>query len=72
MKLRKGIAPDLSNEDYFPSLGSGKRNDEEMIRKGSQFEEIKHGARPQKQGMLSNAPVEIANRFNTLSDGNTS
>lgn len=63
---RKGVAPDLANEDYFPSLGAEKPA--VAVKKGPQFEEIKHGARPQKQTQ-GNAPVSVANRFTSLSDG---
>jgi len=62
-KLRKGVAPDISSQEYFPSLGAEKP-EAKTIKKG--FEEIKHGARPQKQ--VGNAPLSVENRFNTLSD----
>lgn len=63
-RLRKGVAPDLSSQEYFPTLGQDKP-EKTGIKKG--FEEIKHGARPATK-QVGNAPVSVENRFNTLSD----
>jgi len=68
-RLRKGVAPDISNEEYFPSLGADKPAG--PLKKGGAFEEIKHGARPAKQS-AANTPVSVANRFTSLADGTLS
>lgn len=60
----KGIAPDLANEDFFPSLGAEKPL-AGPLKKGGQFEEIKHGARPSKQTQ-GNVPLSINNRYTSL------
>lgn len=67
---RNRVAPDLSNEEYFPSLGATTKA--ELLAKkkiDANFEEVKHGGRLQRATDLpSNAPVTIGNRFNSLAD----
>lgn len=60
---RKGVAPDISNEEYFPTLGANKPD----VKNSKGFESIKHGAKPQKQS-LGSAPLSTENRFTSLSD----
>lgn len=69
VNIKKGHAPDLNNEEYFPTLGAAKA--EELRRKKNEpaFEEVKHGGRLQRSSDLDkNAPVIVGNRYNTLSD----
>lgn len=70
LKARNRTAPDLANEEYFPSLSSATK--QELLAKkkmDATFEEIKHGGRAQRtQDLPSNSPVTVGNRFNSLAD----
>lgn len=70
LKTKNRTAPDLSNEEYFPSLSSATK--QELLAKkkiDANFEEVKHGGRIQRSSELaSNAPVTVGNRFNSLAD----
>lgn len=69
-KLRKGVLPDIHNEEYFPVLGSAKPEEVKKKKPEPGFEEVKHGHghRVQRPTEASTAPVAIGNRFNSLSD----
>lgn len=69
INLRKGLLPDIHNQEYFPTLGAAKA--EELKRKKNEpaFEEVRHGGRlqrPNESGL--NAPVAVENRYNSLAD----
>uniref|UniRef100_U5EZG8 Protein CDV3 homolog n=1 Tax=Corethrella appendiculata TaxID=1370023 RepID=U5EZG8_9DIPT len=68
-KLRKGVAPDLKNEEYFPTLGADPKADtSKTSKKDSTFEEVKHGGRQIKQSDLPSAqPLSIGNPYSSLS-----
>ncbi len=68
-KLKKGVLPDLANEELFPVLGSAKPEEVKKKRPEPGFEEVKHGGRVQRSSDLqNNAPVSIGNRFGSLAD----
>lgn len=68
-RLKKGVLPDIHNQEYFPVLGSAKPEEVKKKKPDPGFEEVKHGSRVQRsQEMSTNAPVSIGNRFNSLSD----
>jgi len=68
-KLKKGVLPDINNEEYFPVLGSAKPEEVKKKKPEPGFEEVKHGGRLQRSTDLqSNAPVSIGNRFGSLAD----
>jgi len=68
-KLKKGVLPDINNEEYFPVLGSAKPEEVKKKRPEPGFEEVKHGGRVQRSSDLqTNAPVSIVNRFGSLAD----
>lgn len=69
INLRKGLLPDIQNQELFPTLGAAKA--EELKRKKNEpaFEEVRHGGRlqrPNESGL--NAPVAVENRYNSLAD----
>lgn len=67
--MRKGVLPDIHNEEYFPVLGAAKPEEVKKKRIDPGFEEVKHGGRAQRSTDLSStAPVSIGNRFNSLAD----
>lgn len=68
-KLRKGVLPDIHNEEYFPVLGSSKPEEVKKKKPEPGFEEVKHGHRVLRPSEIaSTAPVAIGNRFNSLAD----
>lgn len=68
-KLKKGVLPDINNEELFPVLGSAKPEEVKKKRPEPGFEEVKHGGRVQRSSDLqANAPVSIGNRFGSLAD----
>lgn len=68
-RLKKGVAPDLANEEYFPTLGAAKPEEQKKKKNEPAFEEVKHGGRVTRSAELqTNAPVSIGNRFNSLAD----
>lgn len=69
IRLRKGVLPDIHNEEYFPTLGAVKPEELKKKKNEPAFEEVKHGGRYQRSSDLpTNAPVAIENRYNSLSD----
>jgi len=68
-KLKKGVLPDINNEEFFPVLGSAKPEEVKKKKPEPGFEEVKHGGRMQRSTDLqTNAPVSIGNRFGSLAD----
>lgn len=67
VKGKKGVAPDLKNEDFFPTLGT-EQPDPTRSKKDSTFEEVKHGGRVRPSDMPSAAPLSVGNRFTSLSN----
>lgn len=68
-KLKKGVLPDINNEELFPVLGSAKPEEVKKKRPEPGFEEVRHGGRMQRSSDLqTNAPVSVGNRFGSLED----
>lgn len=68
-RLKKGVLPDIHNEEYFPTLGSAKPEEIKKKKPDPGFEEVRHGGRMQRSSDLpTHAPVSIGNRFNSLAD----
>lgn len=67
LKGKKGVAPDLKNEDFFPTLGA-EQPDPSRTKKDSTFEEVKHGGRVRQSDIASAAPLSVGNRFTSLSN----
>lgn len=67
LKGKKGVAPDLKNEEFFPTLGTDQP-DPAKSKKDSTFEEVKHGGRVRPSDMPSAAPLSVGNRFTSLSN----
>lgn len=69
MRLKKDALPDINNEEYFPTLGDAKKEELRKKKNEPAFEEVKSGARFQRESDLStNAPVSIGNRYTSLAD----
>ncbi|XP_053693345.1 protein CDV3 homolog [Sabethes cyaneus] len=66
LKSKKG-APDLKNEEFFPTLGA-EVPDPTRSKKDSTFEEVKHGGRVRPSDLQSAAPLSVGNRFTSLSN----
>lgn len=67
-KLRKGVAPDITNEDYFPTLGAARPEEQKKKKNEPAFEEVRHGGRVQRVQEQTAAPVSVGNRFKSLDD----
>lgn len=67
-KLRKGTAPDITNEDYFPTLGAARPEEQKKKKNEPAFEEVRHGGRVQRVQEQTAAPVSVANRFKSLEE----
>lgn len=67
---KKGVAPDLKNEEFFPTLGAEQPADPSAARgkKDSTFEEVKHGGRVRASDLPSAQPLQVGNRFTSLSN----
>ncbi|XP_026473211.1 protein CDV3 homolog [Ctenocephalides felis] len=63
-------APDIHNEEFFPTLSSSKNevSNAWVRKKEGTFEEVKHGNRNVRSDQGGNAPLSLGNRFNTLAD----
>lgn len=70
MRLKKkGVAPDLKNEEFFPTLGAEQPADPSARgKKDSTFEEVKHGGRVRASDLPSAQPLQVGNRFTSLSN----
>lgn len=70
MRLKKkGVAPDLKNEEFFPTLGAEQPVDPSARgKKDSTFEEVKHGGRVRASDLPSAQPLQVGNRFTSLSN----
>ncbi|CAG9799220.1 unnamed protein product [Chironomus riparius] len=68
-KARKKNAPDLNNENYFPSLGTEKPVEQVKMKKDG-FEEVKHGVKKGAQASFTNNPVSIGNTYSSLFNNN--
>lgn len=67
--MRKGVLPDIHDQEYFPVLGSAKPEEVKKKRPEPGFTEVQHGGRFQRPSEIaSSAPVSIGNRFNSLAD----
>uniref|UniRef100_A0A182URD0 Uncharacterized protein n=2 Tax=Anopheles merus TaxID=30066 RepID=A0A182URD0_ANOME len=69
-KQKKGIAPDLQSEEYFPTLGQEKPAEAPKPPKvDPSFEEVKHGVRAKTVEQSSTSgQISIGNRFNSLNN----
>jgi hypothetical protein len=66
---KKGTAPDLKSEEYFPTLGTEKPLDPSKNKhRDPTFEEVKHGSRVKASDLPHAAPLSIENRFTSLSN----
>uniref|UniRef100_A0A182NFQ5 Uncharacterized protein n=1 Tax=Anopheles dirus TaxID=7168 RepID=A0A182NFQ5_9DIPT len=66
-KQKKGIAPDLQSEEYFPTLGQEKPAEPPKPPKPDpSFEEVKHGLRTRMVEQSTSSQISIGNRFNSL------
>lgn len=67
-EMKSGVAPDISSEEYFPSLGAAPPKPEAPKKKlDPGFEEVKHGSRSARPSEVAkSSPVTIGNRFHSL------
>lgn len=69
-KLRSSTAPDISNEDFFPTLANARPEEQRKKKNEPAFEEVRHGGRvqhikPNAQQLKSD---EVVNRFRSLEE----
>ncbi|XP_053668806.1 protein CDV3 homolog [Anopheles marshallii] len=68
-KQKKGIAPDLQSEEYFPTLGQEKPAEPpKQTKPDPTFEEVKHGVRAKTVEQSSTSQISIGNRYNSLNN----
>lgn len=70
VKNRNRNAPDITNEDYFPTLGAARPEEQRKKKNEPSFEEVRHGGRMQRLQELkrnSDGPV-IGNRYDSLAE----
>ena len=68
-KIRSRAAPDITNADYFPTLGAARPEEQRKKKNEPAFEEVRHGGRVQRvQETAATAPSSVTNRFQTLDD----
>ncbi|CAD7076622.1 unnamed protein product [Hermetia illucens] len=67
-KARNRAAPDITNEDYFPTLGAARPEEQRKKKNEPAFEEVRHGGRITRVQEIQSAPVSIGNRFKSLAD----
>uniref|UniRef100_A0A1A9WQP5 Protein CDV3 homolog n=1 Tax=Glossina brevipalpis TaxID=37001 RepID=A0A1A9WQP5_9MUSC len=68
-KLRSKAAPDITNSDYFPSLGAARPEEQRKKKNEPAFEEVRHGGRVQR--MIKEqpiTPINASNRFQSLEE----
>lgn len=66
-RVNRKNAPDLQNQDNFPSLGSEKPAEPARPSKKDGFEEVKHGSKFQgASGIAGTAPVSTGNAYSSL------
>ncbi|GAB0100991.1 hypothetical protein DMENIID0001_171080 [Sergentomyia squamirostris] len=74
-QMSSRTAPDISSEEYFPTLGTAPPKPEvapPRKRLDPGFEEVKHGSRSARATEVAqNTPVSVGNRFHSLA-GDTS
>lgn len=69
VKLRNKDAPDITNEEYFPTLGAARPEEQRKKKNEPAFEEVRHGSRVTRiQEVQQSAPVSVGNRFRSLAD----
>ncbi|XP_055374251.1 protein CDV3 homolog isoform X1 [Condylostylus longicornis] len=70
IKARNRNAPDITNEEYFPTLGAARPEEQRKKKNEPSFEEVRHGGRMQRIQELkrnTEAPV-IGNRYDSLAE----
>uniref|UniRef100_A0A182P916 Protein CDV3 homolog n=1 Tax=Anopheles epiroticus TaxID=199890 RepID=A0A182P916_9DIPT len=68
-KQKKGIAPDLQSEEYFPTLGQEKPAEQPKPPKADpSFEEVKHGVRAKPVEQSSSSQISTGNRYTSLNN----
>lgn len=68
VKPRNRTAPDITNADYFPTLGAARPEEQRKKKNEPAFEEVRHGGRLQRVKEVTAAPVSVANRFQSLEE----
>lgn len=67
-KIRNKNAPDITNADFFPTLGAARPEEQRKKKNEPAFEEVRHGSRMQRVKEQTAAPTAAANRFQSLDD----
>ena len=68
VKARNRTAPDITNADYFPTLGAARPEEQRKKKNEPAFEEVRHGGRVQRIKEQPAAPTSVANRFQSLEE----
>ncbi|XP_023302894.2 protein CDV3 homolog isoform X1 [Lucilia cuprina] len=67
-KLRNKAAPDITNADFFPTLGAARPEEQRKKKNEPAFEEVRHGMRVQRVKEQTVAPSAATNRFQSLDE----
>ncbi|XP_037948639.1 protein CDV3 homolog [Teleopsis dalmanni] len=69
IKARSKAAPDITNADFFPTLGAARPEEQRKKKNEPAFEEVRHGGRVQRiQEQQTVAPANASNRFQSLDE----
>ncbi|XP_013113569.1 protein CDV3 homolog [Stomoxys calcitrans] len=67
-KVRSKTAPDITNADFFPTLGAARPEEQRKKKNEPAFEEVRHGGRVQRVKETTAAPTAATNRFQSLDE----
>ncbi|KAM7345820.1 protein CDV3 homolog isoform 1-T1 [Cochliomyia hominivorax] len=67
-KPRSKAAPDITNADFFPTLGAARPEEQRKKKNEPAFEEVRHGGRVQRVKEQTVAPSVATNRFQSLDE----
>ncbi|XP_073847218.1 protein CDV3 homolog [Musca autumnalis] len=67
-KVRSKVAPDITNADYFPTLGAARPEEQRKKKNEPAFEEVRHGGRVLRVKETTAAPTKATNRFQSLDE----
>uniref|UniRef100_A0A0K8TNY5 Protein CDV3 homolog n=1 Tax=Tabanus bromius TaxID=304241 RepID=A0A0K8TNY5_TABBR len=67
-KVKNRAAPDITNEEYFPTLGAARPEEQRKKKNEPAFEEVRHGSRITRVPEIQSSAVSVANRFKSLAD----
>lgn len=71
VKTRNRTAPDITNADFFPTLGAARPEEQRKKKQEPAFEEVRHGSRVQRIKEQPAPPAAVTNRFQSLEEADS-